>query len=178
MHLPFLGTLLLSLLLPAYVAAKQPLNLSMGSRRFMVGGACVEMTASIENLDKIRTRKDKSQVRFVSGRKQVFEFPEDILVWLMATDCAQPWSLAGAPVFNRLKFSARWERDGQFRQVEGASFPHIESPQPWPELGPVSAFNADFICIFSKGVPLADKLVITVHALDGTALADFQSQLY
>jgi hypothetical protein len=143
----------------------------------MLGSACVEMTAVLEDLDSIRIDKSKGQLLFVSGGKRVSDFPDITPVLIMATDCVQSGISAGT-MLDGLKFSARWERNGQSWRADVVSFPHREAPEPWPELGPGSAVNTNFVYVFSKGVPLTDKLVISVYSADGFTLAEFRSQLY
>ena len=180
-----LRTLLVSLLCLSLVASSRAgddstkpwhatPDLSMGSQDVILHGQCLRFSAAIvdSSLARLHKRRVADGIEFHRGKIVVEQFPDEVLVEVIVTDCVRPYAVSvWKDALSDLQFGADWRRAGEDRRAN-IYIPHLREEDS--QLN--DTFRTYEISVTSEHTPLTDQLVLTLSS-DGKRVADFVSRL-
>jgi len=149
-------------------------DLSLGSHDVMLDGRCLRFSAAIvdSSLAKLHKKRLREGTEFRQGKTVVEQFPDELLVEVIVTDCAAPYGVAVAKEkLASLQFGAAWRHGGEDRPAT------IFVPQLRKDDSQANdTFRTYEISVSGQHIPLSDLLILTLSS-DGRKIADFVSSL-
>jgi hypothetical protein len=157
--------------------------ISIDQAIFPHGNLCVPLVVAMTSGDffnGLRMSATQSSRRFYKHNQQITEFPSETTVFVRASMLAcspfpyVPVSREEAEDFmSALNFELEWQSPDLGRKpVEGFTLRLVSPPAPvWPENEKPVPVWTYILTVKTKGVPLTDDLVVTMHSETGNLLS-------